>query len=67
MLQDPDECRDDKKASLLMMNFTMEEVDFAMNKLGIILNHAKPIYHFIFFFYCDPKVIVGSSLNTNTS
>ncbi|CAH1435923.1 unnamed protein product [Lactuca virosa] len=25
---------DDKKASLLMMNFTIEEVEFAMNKLG---------------------------------
>ncbi|KAI3743659.1 hypothetical protein L1987_61370 [Smallanthus sonchifolius] len=35
--QDPDECCDvidDKKASLLMMNFTMEEVEFAINKLG---------------------------------
>ncbi|PWA84093.1 S-adenosyl-L-methionine-dependent methyltransferases superfamily protein [Artemisia annua] len=36
--EDPDdECcdvTDDKKASLLMMNFTMEEVDFAINKLG---------------------------------
>ncbi|KAK9066127.1 hypothetical protein SSX86_015529 [Deinandra increscens subsp. villosa] len=35
--EDPDECcdvTDDKKASLLMMNFTMEEVEFAINKLG---------------------------------
>lgn len=38
-MQDPDEgCNviDDKKASLLMMNFTMEEVEFAINKLGIV-------------------------------
>lgn len=35
--EDPDECCDtidDKKASLLMMNFTIEEVEFAINKLG---------------------------------
>ncbi|GKE55540.1 hypothetical protein Tco_1494725 [Tanacetum coccineum] len=36
--EDPDgECcdvMDDKKASLLMMNFTMEEVEFAISKLG---------------------------------
>ncbi|KAL8266917.1 hypothetical protein R6Q59_004261 [Mikania micrantha] len=35
--EDPAKCRDvsnDKKASLLMMNFTMEEVEFAINKLG---------------------------------
>ncbi|CAH1436575.1 unnamed protein product [Lactuca virosa] len=36
-MQDLDEgCNDidDKKASLLMMNFTIEEVEFAINKLG---------------------------------
>lgn len=35
--EDPDECcdaTDDKKASLLMMNFTVEEIEFAINKLG---------------------------------
>ena len=39
-MQDPDECCDgidDKKASLLMMNFTIEEVEFAMSKLGIVI------------------------------
>ncbi|XP_024982524.1 probable inactive DNA (cytosine-5)-methyltransferase DRM3 isoform X2 [Cynara cardunculus var. scolymus] len=35
--EDPDQCcnvTEDKKASLLMMNFTMEEIEFAMNKFG---------------------------------
>nr|XP_043615101.1 probable inactive DNA (cytosine-5)-methyltransferase DRM3 [Erigeron canadensis] len=32
--KDLDEHFDDKKASLLMMNFTLEEVEFAMSKLG---------------------------------
>lgn len=44
-MQDPDdECcdvTDDKKASLLMMNFTMEEVEFAINKLGILTSYPK--------------------------
>lgn len=35
--EEPDDCGDvhaDKKASLLMMNFTLDEVEFAMDKLG---------------------------------
>lgn len=30
----PEECKDDTRVSLLMMNFTVAEVDFAMDKLG---------------------------------
>ncbi|CAH1413741.1 unnamed protein product [Lactuca virosa] len=53
-MQDLDEgCNgiDDKKASLLMMNFTIEEVEFAMNKLVIVICEDAPVNEFVDFIF----------------
>lgn len=43
---DADEDYHDKRAALLMMDFDVNEVDFALEKLG---EHIVLIFYFIFF------------------
>ncbi|KAK1428981.1 hypothetical protein QVD17_17822 [Tagetes erecta] len=58
--EDPDEgCDviDDKKASLLMMNFTMEEVEFAINKLG----EGAPVNELVDFIFAAQMATADDS------
>ncbi|KAM0031884.1 putative DNA (cytosine-5-)-methyltransferase [Helianthus debilis subsp. tardiflorus] len=48
---------DDKKASLLMMNFTMEEVEFAINKLG----EDAPLHELVDFIFAAQMATTDDS------